>query len=195
MGGATRMPIVRAGGDAMFGRFPTAQINPDEAVALGAAVQAGLKARDAACAKWCSPTSAPTPSASTPGERLPEVACAWPVRANHRAQHRGPGEPRAVFCTPRRQPAPRGVWRLPGRIAARRRQHRARQARDSTAAEQPRRPDRGRTCRFTYDINGLLEVDVLVPQTGERRQLVITDPNAPRCARESSTGVARHSRS
>jgi molecular chaperone HscC len=30
-------------------------------------------------------------------------------------------------------------------------------------------------CRFTYDINGLLEVDVHVPATGERRQLVITD--------------------
>jgi molecular chaperone HscC len=29
--------------------------------------------------------------------------------------------------------------------------------------------------RFTYDINGLLEVDVFVPKTGERRELVIAD--------------------
>jgi molecular chaperone HscC len=31
------------------------------------------------------------------------------------------------------------------------------------------------TCRFTYDINGMLEVDVFVPQSGERRQVVIMD--------------------
>jgi len=29
--------------------------------------------------------------------------------------------------------------------------------------------------RFTYDINGLLEVDIHIPQTGERRELVIMD--------------------
>jgi molecular chaperone HscC len=30
-------------------------------------------------------------------------------------------------------------------------------------------------CRFSYDINGLLEVNVHVPRTGERRELVIVD--------------------
>jgi molecular chaperone HscC len=30
-------------------------------------------------------------------------------------------------------------------------------------------------CRFSYDINGLLEVDLVVPDTGEKRQLVIVD--------------------
>ncbi len=30
-------------------------------------------------------------------------------------------------------------------------------------------------CRFTYDINGILEVDLHVPKTGEKRQLVIVD--------------------
>jgi molecular chaperone HscC len=33
--------------------------------------------------------------------------------------------------------------------------------------------------RFTYDINGLLEVDVHVPATGERRQMVIVDEDGP----------------
>lgn len=47
-GGATRMPLVRKLVTMMFGRFPAADINPDEVVAMGAAVQAGLKARDAA---------------------------------------------------------------------------------------------------------------------------------------------------
>jgi len=47
-GGATRMPIVRRMVARMFGRFPSCDINPDEVVALGAAVQAGLKMNDAA---------------------------------------------------------------------------------------------------------------------------------------------------
>lgn len=47
-GGATRMPVVRRMVTRMFGRFPACDLNPDEVVALGAAVQAGLKSRDAA---------------------------------------------------------------------------------------------------------------------------------------------------
>ncbi|WP_413459751.1 Hsp70 family protein [Herbaspirillum huttiense] len=47
-GGATRMPIVRKMIARMFGRFPAIDLNPDEVVALGAAVQAGLKMRDQA---------------------------------------------------------------------------------------------------------------------------------------------------
>ena len=48
VGGATRMPIVRRTVTRMFGRFPATELNPDEAVAIGAAIQAGLKARDVA---------------------------------------------------------------------------------------------------------------------------------------------------
>lgn len=47
-GGSTRMPIVRKLVSRMFGRFPSSHLNPDEVVAMGAAVQAGLKMRDAA---------------------------------------------------------------------------------------------------------------------------------------------------
>ncbi len=48
VGGATRMPIVRRMAGRLFGRLPAGALNPDEVVALGAAVQAGLKQRDAA---------------------------------------------------------------------------------------------------------------------------------------------------
>src|SRR5260370_37278959 len=44
----SRMPVVRRLATTMFGRFPAIDFNPDEVVALGAAVQAGLKAKDAA---------------------------------------------------------------------------------------------------------------------------------------------------
>ena len=39
-GGATRMPLVRKLVTTMFGRFPAVDLNPDEVVALGAAIQA-----------------------------------------------------------------------------------------------------------------------------------------------------------
>ena len=47
VGGATRMPQFVARAREMFGREPTSRLNPDEVVALGAAVQAGLFANEA----------------------------------------------------------------------------------------------------------------------------------------------------
>ncbi|UXY09947.1 molecular chaperone HscC [Kosakonia sp. ML.JS2a] len=46
VGGATRMALVRQLATRMFGRFPRNELNPDEVVALGAGVQAGLIAED-----------------------------------------------------------------------------------------------------------------------------------------------------
>jgi len=48
VGGATRMPLVRSLVTKLFGRFPMIHPRPDHVIALGAAVQAGLKTRDAA---------------------------------------------------------------------------------------------------------------------------------------------------
>lgn len=48
IGGATRMPVIRTVVSKMFGRIPVSNINPDETVALGAAIQSALKARNQA---------------------------------------------------------------------------------------------------------------------------------------------------
>lgn len=48
VGGATRMPAVRRLAAQMFGRIPARHPDPDQTIALGAAVCAGLVARDAA---------------------------------------------------------------------------------------------------------------------------------------------------
>lgn len=46
VGGASRMPLAARLVSRMFGRLPLRHVNPDEAIALGAAVAAGMKARD-----------------------------------------------------------------------------------------------------------------------------------------------------
>jgi molecular chaperone DnaK len=46
VGGTTRMPSVQSAVKTFFGREPNRSVNPDEAVALGAAVQAGVLAGD-----------------------------------------------------------------------------------------------------------------------------------------------------
>lgn len=48
VGGATRMPIIPRLVSRMFGRLPLRHVDPDQAVALGASIAAGLKARAAA---------------------------------------------------------------------------------------------------------------------------------------------------
>lgn len=46
VGGATKLPIVRNFVGKLFGRLPASTINPEEVVALGAAVQAAMKERN-----------------------------------------------------------------------------------------------------------------------------------------------------
>ncbi|WP_230656065.1 molecular chaperone HscC [Psychrobacter sp. I-STPA10] len=48
VGGATRMPVFRQLMTRLLGRFPAVNLNPDETIAIGAAIQAGLVAEDAA---------------------------------------------------------------------------------------------------------------------------------------------------
>ncbi len=47
VGGASRMPMVARLVSRMFGRLPLRHVNPDQAIALGASVAAGLKSRNA----------------------------------------------------------------------------------------------------------------------------------------------------
>ncbi|WP_296404706.1 molecular chaperone HscC [Psychrobacter sp.] len=48
VGGATRMPLFRQLMTRLLGRFPSVGLNPDETIAIGAAIQAGLVAEDVA---------------------------------------------------------------------------------------------------------------------------------------------------
>lgn len=71
-GGATRMPMVRRLVTTMFGRFPAIDFNPDEVVALGAAVQAGLKAKDAALSEVVMTDVSPYSLGVAVSKRMPD---------------------------------------------------------------------------------------------------------------------------
>ena len=45
VGGATRMPLIKSFISKLFRKFPASGVNPDEAVAMGAAIQAAMKER------------------------------------------------------------------------------------------------------------------------------------------------------
>ena len=174
VGGATRMPLVRRAVTRMFGRFPNSQINPDHAIALGAAVQAGLKSRDAALKEI----------------RLTDVC---PFTLGVDTGHRDAGgkvttglfapiiERNTVIPTSRsevfspmeahQQVVSFGIYQGESRFVA----QNVKLGQIDVPLPKDHRGQIGIDVRFTYDVSGLLEVDVEVPGTGMRRQLVIRD--------------------
>lgn len=153
-GGATRMPLVRREAARLFGRLPLQRLNPDEVVARGAAVQAGLKMRSAGLAEMVLTDVAPYTlgievsegSGNAPGRMLPVI------------------ERNTVI------PASRMQEVVPARdfqraVTVRVFQGEARLVRDNIALGEfdlplapRRRGDQAIEVRFTYDINGILEV-------------------------------------
>jgi molecular chaperone HscC len=174
VGGATRMPIVRRAATKMFGRFPANAVHPDHAVALGAGVQAGLKRRDAALKEVVLTDVCPYSLGVDTGER----------GANGVLRH-------GIFSPiiERNTPVPASRVKLFTTLQDGQRQvvfgifqGESRRVSDNInlgRVEVPIPPARqGEVwveCRFSYDINGLIEIDVLVPSTDERRHLTIVD--------------------
>lgn len=174
VGGATRMPMVRRAVTKMFGRFPQTNIDPDEAIARGAAVQAGLKARDAALSEVVltdvSPFSLGVEVADRQAGGQQILGVFHPIIERNTII---PASREHSFTT-----ASDNMTTVTLPIF----QGESRWVRDNIRLGELSVPvPRGKAgsinilCRFSYDINGLLEVDVEVPETGKRVQLVISD--------------------
>jgi molecular chaperone HscC len=173
IGGATRMPVVRRAVTRMFSRFPNSSINPDEAVALGAAVQAGLKARDAALGEVVLTDVCPYSLGVSIGERRPDGSIETGIFAPIIERNTViPASRMNWFSTMEnnQRVVELGIYQGESRKVA------DNVALGSVSIPVARGPAGQQVeCRFSYDINGLLEVDVHVPATGETRQLVIDD--------------------
>jgi molecular chaperone HscC len=178
VGGATRMPVVRRAVTKMFGRFPATSVHPDEAVAVGAAIQAGLKARAADLKEVVLTDVCPYTLGVQTTERLPsgnfEHGIFTPILERNTTV---PASRESVFSN---------VADGQKVVIIEIYQGESRKVSSNIhlgSVEVPipyaRSGEIAVHCRFTYDINGILEVDVHVPKTGQKRQLVIIDdPNA-----------------
>jgi molecular chaperone HscC len=172
VGGATRMPVVRRMAARLFQRLPIAQISPDEVVARGAAVQAGLKMRDMALDDVVMTDVAPyslgvnvrnrfADNSYMDGLYLPiiERNTVIPISRSKRLSTSADGQ---------------------REIKIRVFQGEARMVNDNIEIGQlsvhvPPGPagKEAIDVRFTYDVSGLLEVDVLVESTRQTAQLII----------------------
>lgn len=174
-GGATRMPILRKLVSRLFQRFPQVQLNPDEVVARGAAVQAGLKMRDAALNEVVLVDVAPYTLGVAISKRLPSGQL-----------ERGHFSPIIERNTP--IPASRvepytTIHDQQDSVQFDVFQGESRLVRDNVYLghlEVPVPPKRAGEVaidvRFTYDVDGLLEVEAFVPET-EQRSVVVIEGN------------------
>ena len=173
VGGASRMPQVARLVSRMFGRLPLRHVNPDQAVALGATVAAGLKARD---------------------ERLEEViltdVCPYTL-GTQVSRREEDGQVRNGYfhpIIPRNSTVPVSREDDFYPMSAEQKQVRI----DVYQGESPMvanniklgevnipvaghaAPEqRGVSVRFTYDVNGLLQVEVREHATGKVHELVL----------------------
>ncbi|MFM0741264.1 molecular chaperone HscC [Paraburkholderia xenovorans] len=174
VGGASRMPMVRKLVSKMFGRLPAAHLNPDEVVALGAAVQAGLVTRDAGLDEMVLTDVAPYSlgidtamqvgvNQFVPGHFLPiiERNTIVPVSRMQR-----------IFTLRDHQ----------AKLSIKVFQGEARLNEDNVplgefTLDVPLKPagDAGADVRFTYDVNGVLEVEATAFPGGTKRAMVIED--------------------
>lgn len=174
VGGATRMPVVRKVVTRMFGRFPNHALHPDHAVALGAAVQAGLKSKDAALDEIRLTDVCPFTLGVDVGEK--------DLRGNIRAGMFAPIIERNTVIPASRSHTFSTLSDNQRQVVFNIYQGEARMVADNVKLGEivvpvPPKPagEVGVECRFSYDASGLLEVDVTVPETGMSHQIVICD--------------------
>ncbi|MFK0378983.1 Hsp70 family protein [Pandoraea sp. NPDC090278] len=174
-GGATRMPMVRRLVSLMFGRFPNIELDPDTVVALGAAVQGGLKARDAALSEIVMTDVAPysmgidtaievRPGHFSYGHYIPLIERNTTVPASY------------VKTLVPLQDGQREIELRVFQGEARHVQHNILLGKVNVPLPKQVTRDTGQVdVRFTYDVNGILEVEAKVLATGQTHRLVIEE--------------------
>jgi len=172
IGGATRLPLIKHVIGRMFGRMPYTNINPDETVALGAAIQTALKQRNQALE-----------------EIILTDVCPYTLGTSV-VQELGNGQLSSGHFFPiieRNTPIP--VSRVERLYTVHDNQKRLTVAvyqGESRLVENnirlgelqikiPPAPagEQSIDVRYTYDINGILEVEVVSVSTGEKKRVVI----------------------
>ncbi|NVB36343.1 Hsp70 family protein [Pseudenhygromyxa sp. WMMC2535] len=172
VGGATRMPCLIALAARIFGRMPNRSLPPDEAVAMGAAIQAALIADDEAVEDLVVTDIAPFSMGVETSTRVAGRAIGGMFSP---VLERGTVIPasRIEHYLPLHDAQDTLVLRIyQGEHAL---------VRHNTLLGEIRVPlpragsseHKSVGVRFTYDLNGILEIDAIVEATGDKHSLVI----------------------
>jgi molecular chaperone HscC len=171
VGGTTRMPLIRKLAASLFGRFPSISLNPDEVVAHGAAIQAALKARDAALDEVVLTDVCPYTLGIEVSRSMGKI---------QESGHYLPIIERNSVVPVSRVKTVNTLQDNQRHVLVRIFQGESRLVKDNIALGEldiPVPPHKAGEVeldvRFTYDSNGILEADVRIPMTGEAHTLVI----------------------
>jgi len=172
VGGSTRMPCIAKLTAQLFGRLPLRALPPDEAIALGAAVQAGLKAGDAALGDLVVTDVAPFSLGIDTAERLGRQAVEGLFTPILERGTVIPASREQTFTTlfDNQRAITFGVYQGEHSLVrdnTKLAEYTIRGLAPLPAGEQSVR------VRFTYDLNGILEVDTTVVKTGKTETFVV----------------------
>lgn len=182
VGGATRMPVVRRAITRMFGRFPNSAVDPDHAVALGAAIQAGLLDQGGGLEEIRITDVAPFTLGVDVGEvdqgALREGIFSPIIERNTPV----PVSREKIYSTlsDNQRKVQFGIYQGESRLVS------GNVRLGQIDIPVPPRPagEVSVAVRFTYDSSGLLEVDVSLPGQGVVKNVVIADEDQRRDADE-----------
>ncbi len=172
VGGASRMSLAARLVSRMFGHLPLRHVNPDEAIALGAAIAAGMKARDESLEEViltdvCPHTLGVGTGQEGPGGQL-VTGIFSPII------HRNSTVP--VSRVERYQPLRDWQREVEFEIfqgESPRVENNVRLGKISVKVPNKRSAENPVDIRFTYDINGLLQVEATMVATGETHEVVL----------------------
>jgi molecular chaperone HscC len=172
VGGSTRMPCVAKLMAQLFGRLPLRTLPPDEAVAMGAAVQAGLKAGDAALGDMIVTDVAPFSLGISSGKKLGRQIVSGLFSPILERGTVIPASREEVYSTieDNQESITFGVYQGEHSLVRDNKklgEYSIRGLVPKPAGEE------SVAVRFTYDLNGILEVDMTVQSTGKTETLVI----------------------
>jgi molecular chaperone HscC len=172
VGGASRMPMVRRLVSQLFGRLPARHLDPDQTIALGVAVCAGLASRDQAFEEMVLTDVCP----HTLGIRVSEPD----GRGGHHGDVFLPIIERNTVVPASRVKTVQTVSDNQAELAVHIFQGESRHCSQNIALGEvtlqipPRKAGEVRVeVRYTYDVNGILDVDIGVPEHGIERNVVI----------------------
>ncbi|SDY89369.1 molecular chaperone HscC [Lysobacter sp. yr284] len=171
VGGASRMPLCARLVSRMFGRLPLRHLNPDEAIAHGACVAAGMKARDESLEEIVLTDVCPH-SLGVATTRETEGGYAHGVFSPiiHRNSTVPVSRVERYFPVHERQ---RAVEIDIYQGESPRVENNVRLGRISVELPALAREDNPIDVRFTYDVNGLLQVEATALASGIKREVVL----------------------